>query len=169
MRARRILSIRWLNPAARLAGAIAFASLLPGLPSLAQDPVTTPDLQGGVVEGQSAELEADDGLPAVLLASFTTEISEREPVDDISFLGNDKNVIFFFTDLRNLEGQEIRHVWSFNGQPMGTVRFQVEGDRWRVWSSKQLLPDWLGEWNVSVLNADDEVMATESFTYQDAL
>ena len=128
--------------------------------------------QGVAVDETEAEAEAaepDDGLPAVILASFTTEISDREPVDDISFLGNDRNVVFFFTDVRNLRGQEIRHVWTYNGQPMGTVSFQVRGDRWRVWSSKQLLPDWTGEWNVSVLNADDEVMATESFTYQDAL
>lgn len=119
-----------------------------------------------VVEDET--IEPDDGLPAVILASFTTEISDREPVDDISFLSNDSHVVYFFTDVRNLRGQEIRHVWTYNGQPMGTVRFQVRGDRWRVWSSKQLLPDWTGEWNVSVLNDDDEVMATESFTYQAA-
>ena len=39
---------------------------------------------------------------------------------------------------------------------------------WRVWSNKQLLPAWLGEWTVSVLSAEDEVLATESFTYQEA-
>ena len=152
-----------------LAATAFLACLLASAPAFSQNGATAPDLESGVVEDQADEAEQDDGLPAVLLATFTTEISEREPIDNISFLGNDKNVVFFFTDVRNLEGQEIRHVWSYNGQPMGTVRFEVKGDRWRVWSSKQLLPDWLGEWSVSVLNAEDEVMATESFTYQDAL
>ena len=152
-----------------LAATAFLTCLLASVPAFSQNGATAPDLESGVVEGQTDEAEIDDGLPAVLLATFTTEISEREPVDNISFLGNDKNVVFFFTDVRNLKGQEIRHVWSYNGQPMGTVKFEVKGDRWRIWSSKQLLPDWLGEWSVSVLNAEDEVMATESFAYQDAL
>jgi len=149
------------------AWALALA-VLAGSPAPAQEGGAS-DQGFALAEDETAEpAEPDDGLPAVILASFTTEISGREPVDDISFLGNDRNVVFFFTDVRHLRGQEIRHVWSYNGQPMGEVRFAVKGDRWRVWSSKQLLPDWTGEWTVSVLNADDEVMATESFTYQDA-
>lgn len=148
---------------------IAALTLGGGTPATAQEPGRATQLEAGTIEAGDDETPPDDGLPKVALATFTTEISNREPVDQISFLGNDKNVVFFFTDLRNLAGQEIRHVWAYNGRDMGTVRFKVDGARWRVWSSKQLLPDWLGEWTVSVLNADDEVMATESFTYQDGI
>ncbi len=136
--------------------------------ALAQTEEERRALEAGVVEGEADEVEEDDGLPRVALATFTTEISEREPVDDVSFLGNDKRVIYFFTDLRNMQGQTIRHVWSYAGTQMGTVSFEVKGKRWRFWSSKQLLPAWLGEWTVSVLSPDDEVLATESFTYQTA-
>jgi len=129
---------------------------------------TTPDdaLEAGVVEGDPAEQVEDDGLPKVVLATFTTEISDREPVDNVSFLGNDKRVVYFFTDLRNMKGQTIRHVWAYKGKEMGGVDFEVKGARWRVWSSKQLLPDWLGEWTVSVTSPAGEVLATEAFTYQ---
>lgn len=153
-------------------GGLALAAALAiggGAPTSAQEPERATQLQAGTIEAGEDEAPLDDGLPSVALATFTTEISDREPVDQVSFLGNDKNVVYFFTDLRNLAGQEIRHVWTYNGRDMGTVRFKVDGTRWRVWSSKQLLPDWLGEWTVSVLNADDEVMATESFTYQDGV
>ena len=125
-------------------------------------------LEAGVVESDPAEETVGDGLARVVLATFTTEISDREPVDDVTFLGNDKRVIYFFTDLRNMQGQTIRHVWSYKGTEMGTVGFEVKGARWRAWSSKQLLPAWLGEWTVSVLSPEDEVLATESFTYQEA-
>jgi hypothetical protein len=130
-------------------------------------------LEAGVVEDddekdEAGELPEDDGLPSVALATFTTEISEREPVDNISFLENDKRVVYFFTDLRNLQGKTIRHVWSYKGMEMGSVSFEVKGARWRAWSSKQLLPDWLGAWTVSVLSPDDVVLATETFTYQEA-
>ncbi len=132
----------------------------------AQTP-TEDELGAGVVEGNGADTPEDDGLPKVVLATFTTEISDREPVDDVSFLGNEKRVVYFFTDLRNMEGQTVRHVWTYQGNEMGRVDFEVKGKRWRVWSSKQLLPAWLGTWTVSVLNAEDEVLATESFTYQE--
>jgi len=124
-------------------------------------------LEGGVVEGEPGEEIEDDGLPRVVLAAFTTEISDREPVDDVTFLGNDKRVVYFFTDLRNMKGQTVRHVWRYENADMGTVSFDVKGERWRVWSSKQLLPAWLGAWTVSVLNSEGEVLATESFTFQE--
>lgn len=148
------------------ASIVLFAALLTPAAGTAQDPAPQ-ELGAGVVEGDPAETVEDDGLPRIVLATFTTEISEREPVDNVSFLGNDKRVIYFFTDLRHMQGQIIRHVWTYRGTEMGSVEFEVKGARWRVWSSKQLLPAWLGAWNVSVLNAEDEVLATESFTYQE--
>jgi hypothetical protein len=155
------------STARRVAGLLA-ASLMIVSVATAQSPEVDESqrLGAGVVEEEPGDELADDGLPSVVLATFTTEISEREPVDDVSFLGNDKRVVYFFTDLRNMQGQTIRHVWSYAGNEMGTVSFEVKGKRWRAWSSKQLLPAWLGEWSVSVLSPDDEVLATESFTYQ---
>ena len=45
------------------------------------------------------------------------------------------------------------------------VTFDVKGARWRVWSSKTLLPEWLGEWKVSVVDDDGKVLHSDSFTY----
>ncbi len=161
---RRHAPVAWLI-AACLALPLALGA--PG-PGRAQDPAPASDeLGAGVVEGEAGEAQEDDGLPRVVLATFTTEISDREPVDDVSFLGSDKRVVYFFTDLRNMKGQTIRHVWTYEDNEMGSVEFVVKGDRWRFWSSKQLLPAWLGSWSVSVLNDEDEVLATESFTYQE--
>jgi len=50
---------------------------------------------------------------------------------------------------------------------MAEVPFDVRGRRWRVWSSKKLQPDWIGNWTVSVVKQDGEVLAAESFTYQE--
>lgn len=148
------------------------AAAFAGAPAPAQDAEGAREgadrsLEAGVVEGDPTEITEDDGLPKVALATFTTEISDREPVDDVTFLGSEKRVIYFFTDLRNMQGQTIRHVWRYEGMEMGTVSFDVKGARWRAWSSKQLLPAWLGEWTVSVLSPDDVVLATETFTYQE--
>jgi hypothetical protein len=44
--------------------------------------------------------------------------------------------------------------------------FEVGGDRWRVWTSKTLLPDWTGTWTVKVLNEDGSVLERKTFEYQ---
>jgi hypothetical protein len=125
----------------------------------AATPATPPATTVGAEEGRVA-------TPNVALARFTTAIEDLEPVDAVTFLTNDSSKIHFFTDLRGLEGSTITHRWEHGGEVMAEVPFEVQGSRWRVWSSKSLQPQWLGSWTVSVVKADGEVLATESFTYQ---
>jgi len=101
----------------------------------------------------------------IALAQFTTQIEDREPVDAISFLDDRSSEIIFFTDLRGFGGHTLAHRWEYRGEVMGEISIPVEKDRWRAWSSKQLLPAWTGDWTVSVVNSDGEVIATETFNY----
>jgi hypothetical protein len=48
---------------------------------------------------------------------------------------------------------------------MAEVSFQVGGPRWRVWSSKNMMPEWVGGWKAQVVNSAGEVIAEKSFTY----
>ena len=48
---------------------------------------------------------------------------------------------------------------------MAHVPFEVRGPRWRVWSSKKLIPDLIGDWTVEIVTAEGEVIAAETFTY----
>ena len=48
---------------------------------------------------------------------------------------------------------------------VAAVFFDVRGPRWRVWSSKELLPDWIGDWTVEIVTAEGEILAAETFTY----
>lgn len=102
---------------------------------------------------------------SVMRSAFTTQIDDREPVDKIQELDNDTQEVYYFTELRDMEGQTARHRWQYNGEVMAEVEFNVKGPRWRVWSSKRFVPDWTGEWTVSVVNAADEVIAEDSFQY----
>lgn len=102
----------------------------------------------------------------VALAQFTTGIEDREPIDQITFVENEIRKIYFYTDLRGFEGQTIKHRWLHNGTVMADVAFEVRGPRWRVWSSKALLPDWIGDWTVEIVAAEGEVIAAETFTHK---
>lgn len=101
----------------------------------------------------------------VALAQFTTAIENREPIDQVTFVQNDVRKVFFYTDLRGLEGQTINHRWLYDGTVRADVAFEVRGPRWRVWSSKQMLPDLIGDWTVEIVTQEGEVIASETFTY----
>jgi len=133
-----------------------------------------------------AQEEDADIAPAVspqgpsVLAQFTTGVENREPIDQVSFVENEAQKIFFFTDLRGLEGRTVLHRWIYDGNVVAEVSFDVRGPRWRVWSSKELLSDWIGDWTVEIVvtgpsdaDGDDgapvagieEVIAAETFTF----
>ena len=98
-------------------------------------------------------------------AEFAMEIKDRTPLNIIEELDNSFGKIYFFTNIRNLKGQIIRHRWIYKNKVMAEVEFDINGPRWRVWSSKNLWPTWLGEWSVEVLNANSEVLYKKEFNY----
>jgi hypothetical protein len=101
-------------------------------------------------------------------SSFTTEIENREPVNSITKLNTGEHRIYYFTELKGMEGQQVTHRWEHNGKVMAEVPFQVGGPRWRVYSSKQLENDWTGEWKVSVIDGNGSTLGVNTFTYVQA-
>ncbi len=101
----------------------------------------------------------------VTQAVFTTGIKDHEPTNNINTLTNSHRHIYFFTDLRHMAGQTIIHRWEYNGKVMADVKFNVSGPRWRVYSRKTLDPAWLGEWQVSVIDASGVTLGVSTFEY----
>ena len=110
----------------------------------------------------SFSASAEDG---VVRSVFTTAIDNREPVDQVGQLTNDNTAVKFFTEVRGMEGHAITHRWEKEGEVKAEVTFNVGGNRWRVWSSKNLQPEWLGNWQVSVIDEGGNLLAQESFAY----
>ena len=104
----------------------------------------------------------------VVRAVFTTAVTNREPADQITSLKNDVQQVYFYTELKGLEGQTVSHKWEFGGEVTAAVTFDVKNPRWRVWSSKQLDPSWTGEWTVSVVDASGTTLAKAKLTYEKA-
>lgn len=109
--------------------------------------------------------ESGDAGEHVPRAVFTSGIQNREPTDTVTTLSNDKDKIYFFSELRGLGGKIITHRWEYQGRVMSEIKFDVGGPRWRVWSSKTLLPQWTGEWRVSIIDSEGNVLETASFDY----
>jgi hypothetical protein len=98
---------------------------------------------------------------------FTIGIEDREPVIMVDSIDSSAYTsISFFTELNDLSGHNITHQWTFNDKVMFEKTFEVKAERWRVWTSKTLIPAWTGSWTVNVLDDDRAVLASNSFEYQ---
>lgn len=108
----------------------------------------------------AAETPALPAAPndAVARAVFTSAIQDREPVDTVHTLSADHDKVFFFTELHGLAGHTITHRWIYQGQVKAEITFVVKGDRWRVWSSKRLVPSLTGTWQVDVVDQGGSVL-----------
>jgi hypothetical protein len=162
--------------------AIALATLvLVGLPAAAGWAVA--EMEGEEALSEAADDAAMNTPPASAVAeeaavaaptgkvsrsAFTSEIADREPVDQITALENDATSIYFFSELVGLEGQTVVHRWEHNGEMLAEVPFEVGGPRWRVYSSKKLDPLWLGEWSVRVVDGAGNELSLDRFTYSEA-
>lgn len=104
----------------------------------------------------------------VARAAVTSGIENHEPVDSVTKATTDTGKLYYFTELRDMDGQKVIHRWEHNGEVMAEVPFEIGGPRWRVFSSKNLLPSWTGDWKVSVVTANGETLSTNTFTYNPA-
>jgi len=102
---------------------------------------------------------------SVAKSAFTTEIVNREPVSDLDSVSTDIKQIYFFTEIRNMSGNRITHRWLHGGETRAEISFNVGGPRWRVHSSKNLIPEWVGDWTVEVVDSAGTVIHEDSFVY----
>lgn len=112
-----------------------------------------------------APLSAMSAEPTVSRAQFTSAVLDREPTDELSAISPGTEKVFFFTELRNMDGSTVTHRWSLNGAVMAEVSFNVRASRWRVYSSKTLLPEWRGDWVVDIVDENGAVIETKTVGY----
>jgi hypothetical protein len=102
----------------------------------------------------------------VARGQFTSGISNREPVDRLVVATPLIREVYFFTDLRHLQGRTVTHRWEYQGKVVSQVPFSVAGPRWRVYSKKEIEPDQVGKWSVTVIDQSGWPLYTEMFRYE---
>lgn len=105
---------------------------------------------------------------SIARAQFTTAVVDHEPTDNITTLTNDHSTVYFFTEIVGAQGETYTHRWEYEGQQMAEVTFNVGGPRWRVYSSKNLKPEWTGTWTVTVLDSAGNPVKVASFDLVEA-
>ena len=114
-----------------------------------------------------ADVQHESPVPAasVSRAQFTTDIRDREPIDQVVILDNRVSNVYFFSELRGLEGRTVSHRWEYEGRVISEVPFEVGGPRWRVYSRKTLDSEMLGKWTVIVVDQSGWPLHAGIFEY----
>ena len=93
-------------------------------------------------------------------------VENREIVNPSDNLPNNLEKIYCLSAIKTDEAPTtIYHIWYYNGKEIAKVELPVKlnSPNYRVWSSKKLLPSWTGDWKLSVLDKDGNVLAEKEF------
>lgn len=103
----------------------------------------------------------------VTRSHLTSGMHGREPADrlesSVRLTGDERRIVFYFTELRDLAGHTVVHRWERNGQVLTVLPFKVEGPRWRVYSNITLTSSKRGHWRVAVADTRGTVLASQDF------
>jgi len=117
--------------------------------------------------GSEAEPEpAAPSAPAVR-TQLTSGLADMQPTDKlvspIAIAAGDTRRVYFFTEASAMTGMRVTHRWQREGTTLTQLPFVVAGDPWPIYSSKEILAEQAGEWEVSILDEDGTVLASETF------
>jgi hypothetical protein len=98
-------------------------------------------------------------------AQLCTDVQERMPVGTAESFSPDVGKVCLWCKVMGAaDSAFIKHVWSYQGKEMATVELPVRSSSWRTWSCKTILPEWTGNWEVKVVDAQGNVLKAVSFT-----
>jgi hypothetical protein len=98
-------------------------------------------------------------------AVICTEVTDRAPVGAAEKFPATVGRLMCFSEVKGATGKVV-HVWLHGDKEMASVELNIGGDRWRTWSSKNIMPDWKGAWKVEVRDEAGAVLATAAFTIE---
>lgn len=124
-------------------------------------------LVGGIVF--SADMTAQKAAaPAPSLSvsdcAFCKSVVNREPVDKAEVFPPEVGKVYFWTVITGAkEPAEVKHIWYYNNKKMLKVSLTIKNLRHRTWSSKTIIPEWLGDWKVDVVDASGNILKSAFF------
>ena len=154
----------------KIQGLLTATLLAASLPALAEQAAPAAATETPAAASQEATAPAATAAKQaghVARAAFASAVQDREPIDNLKEIASSEKV-YYFTELRDMSGQTVTHRWEHNGKVMAEVPFNVGGDRWRVYSSKNILPEWDGEWKASVVDSTGEILSVNTFKFSAA-
>jgi hypothetical protein len=140
---------------------------------------------GSTVPERKAEMRSILVIAAVLIAAaavspsaqesgltvekmiFCTGIEDRFPVGESTQFFESAERIYCYTRINGAaDTLDVAHVWYYGDEEKARVDLTIKSASWRTWSSKKMLPAWVGAWRVDILGPDGEVLLSREFVYK---
>jgi hypothetical protein len=98
---------------------------------------------------------------------FCTDVQDREPLGVDTVFPDTVGQVYCFTVIEGAKDTtSIMHIWYHNDEKKAEVPLNVGSVRWRTWSSKRIMEEWVGKWRVEVV-FQDSILRTEEFYIED--
>ncbi len=93
-----------------------------------------------------------------------TGVYDRVPTGISTYFDSSVGKLYAFTRIVGAE-EEIRiyHQWYHGDILVAEVPLTVRSGDWRTWSSKNVQPDWTGDWRLVVVSAEGSVLGSVKF------
>jgi hypothetical protein len=118
-----------------------------------------------IVGGLAAPVAAQEMQEITVEGAIAVDVMDREPVEPGTTFSADVGTLWCWTKVTGAAGQTLEHVWSF-GEYEWVVPLDIGGSPWRTYTSKKIVPEWTGDWTVTVRTMDGQVLEELTFTVQ---
>ncbi len=101
--------------------------------------------------------------PRVTRQQLTGAINSREPVGQLAATLSAPTVVYFFNELTEMQGEQVRHRWYRNDQLIKERVIKVGAVRWRTWSRHEIDSRSAGAWRVELLDGRGKLLASQQW------
>ena len=112
-------------------------------------------------------------LDNVVRAQLAKGIWKNEPfgkiTDSIKVNSEEATGIFYFTELNNMKGQTVFHVWKHEGTIIFKKQRDVLEDSYKTYTSKLFTKRSVGSWSVETVDSNNKQMNVINFTVVEAV
>ncbi len=122
-------------------------------------------IPGGPPAQEGTPAGEDAGALSVARGVMALRVENREPVGEGGSFEPGVGQLTCYTVIEGAaEGTVIYHVWMHGDELVAKVQLPVRGSPWRTWSTKRILPGWIGAWTVRIEDADGNILKSLPFT-----
>jgi len=96
--------------------------------------------------------------------SIATGIKNLEPVDEAKEFKAEYRRLYCFTEITTQDyPTEVTHIWIYDKKIVAEVPLKVNSPKWRTYSSKVILDNWVGSWKIEVYSKNGKLIDSIDF------
>jgi len=134
------------------------------IPAFAQETVKTETAEPKKVETEKQAEPVGPDTKLTVDAQLCSGIAERMPLEMTDTFTNDIDKIWLWCKIEGAaDSTYVKHVYYYKGEQVAEVELPVNSPSWRTWSSKAILPNWVGDWEVKIVDAGGNVLKAMPF------